>query len=112
MNAYYENNGRINSNSGNIRSNFTRTANGAQGARAAMEQPLFWLLRLLAFLANPTVRRVARVTLFACVFAGFIGVIGAMQNGNLGLGTGVLIGSLLLAVEYLCLRQKKATGNR
>ena len=112
MNAYYERNARVNSNNRNIRDRFNNTISHTQPMREAVDMPLLWLLRMLASLCNPTVCRVVKLVVFASVFVGFIGIIGAMQSGSLGLGTGFLIGCLLLAVEYLCLRSKKATSNR
>ena len=38
---------------------------------------------------------------------GMIGIFGAVECGSLGIGAGFLLGMLLVAVEYLCLRTQR-----
>ena len=63
-----------------------------------------FLFLILRFLSGQTVIRTVKTVAIALSLIGFVGIIGAMENGTLGLGAGLLIGTLLLAIEYLCLR--------
>ena len=49
-------------------------------------------------------KRIAKAVFFTVCLVGFVGIIGAMEAGSLALGTGLILGSALLAIEYLCLR--------
>ena len=104
MNTYFEKNGSFNSNNRIFEACYYETAKSAGKAQRALELLLSWIRALLKILTVAKVRRIARVFTVAVSLVGFIGVIGAMDHGSIGLGTGLLIGALLLGVEYLCLR--------
>ena len=100
MNKYFDKNDMFDSNS-RIYEGFFADVTNAKNPWKKISDFLFLILR---FLSGQTVIRCAKATAVALSLIGFVGIIGAMENGALGLGTGLLIGALLLAVEYLCLR--------
>ncbi len=95
MNKYYENNGAFYSNN----RIYTRTGRTAFSLAAL-------LAMLLSLLSNKTVCGVIRALVTVGILVGFVGIIGAMDAGTLGLGAGLCIGTLLLGAEYLCLRRQ------
>ena len=104
MNAYYHHNEDFVSNKGIINAYF-----GASATRVSVgEKLLSMLLALVRFLTCATVRRITKATAVAVTLVAFIGVIGAMESGALGLGAGLFIGAILLGIEYLCLRPHRA----
>ncbi len=64
------------------------------------------LAALLSVTENKVLMGVVRATVTVIVLVSFVGIIGAMDAGSLGMGAGLLIGALLLAAEYLCLRRQ------
>lgn len=107
MNAYYENKGRFNSNSRTFEGYFTETKQSANLLRDAAKKLLAYLTLLLRVLTDSRVCRIAKAVSVAVSLVGFVGVIGAIEHGNLGMGTGLLIGASLLGLEYLCLRGRR-----
>jgi len=57
----------------------------------------------LSALACSRILRVAKAVTFSVVLFSFLGVVGAMEHGRLGIGSGLLISAVLLGLEYLCL---------
>ena len=107
MNAYYENNGSFNSNSRIFEGYFTETSKPAGVFRKTVEKLLSLLSALVRILSDSRVCRIAKVASVAVSLVGFVGVIGAIEHGRLGIGTGLLIGAILLGLEYLCLRGRR-----
>lgn len=97
MNASYEKNGYFDSN--------TRIFEGCFTEPAPRENHLQKLLARVSALPVARVLRVAGTTLS---LVGFVGVIGAMERGTVSLLSGLCIGALLIGVEYLCLRGRRA----
>ena len=107
MNAYYENNGRFSSNNRIFEGCFpeTKKSHGTlQGLRRKLTSSVTALAKALS---DSRVCRFAKAISLAVSLVGFVGVIGAIEHGGIGLGTGLLIGSVLLGVEYLCLRGRR-----
>ncbi len=96
MNKYFDRNDVFNSNSRTYEGCFTE-------AKAENHIWNFLLAALQIFSGHAFLQKI-RVALVALSLIGFIGIIGAMEAGSLGTGTGLLIGALLLSVEYLCLK--------
>lgn len=107
MNTYFEKNRNLDSNSRIFEAYFTDTAKPVGAFRKWLDSVLCVLSSILRALIGATARRIAKVTTVAICLIGFIGVIGAIEHGTLGVGTGLLIGAILLGVEYLCLRGKR-----
>ena len=112
MNTYFEKNGNFNSNSRIFEAYFTETVKTAGTLEKSLDSLLCFLSVLLRILTGATVRRIAKVSAVALSLVGFIGVIGAIEHGSLSIGMGLLLGAVLLGIEYLCLRGKpSAKGN-
>ena len=79
----------------------------ASNVKSPLKKLSDFLFLLLRFFSGQTVIRTVKAVMVALSLIGFIGIIGAMERGSLGLGTGLLIGALLLSVEYLCLRGRQ-----
>ena len=97
MNASYEKNGRFNSNTRIFEACFTEAAPRENH-----------LQKLLSRISALPLGRVLRVAGTALSLVGFVGVIGAMEKGTVSLLSGLCIGALLIGVEYLCLRGRRA----
>lgn len=107
MNAYYENKGSFNSNNRIFEGYFTETKQTSNLLRNAAKRLLAYLMLLVRVLTDSRVCRIAKAVSVAVSLVGFVGVIGAIEHGNLSIGTGLLIGAILLGVEYLCLRGRR-----
>ena len=102
MNKYFEKNDNFNSNNRIYEGYFTEARNESGFGKRALDL----LSLILNFLLCESFLQRAKMVLVALSLVGFIGVIGAMEAGSLGMGSGLLIGGLLLAVEYLCLKRR------
>ena len=112
MNAYFDKNRNFNSNNRTYNSYFETQAKPAIRLRTVLEALLTGLLALLSILCGARARVLIRVTAVAIAFVGFIGVIGAVEHGSLTMLGGVLIGSLLIGLEYLALRGSKKQAKK
>ena len=106
MNAYFENNNGYNSNSRIIEAYFGETLSQQRMHRRGAELLLSMLAALLSALTSAKARSILKALSVAVCLVGFVGIIGAMEQGTLGLGAGFLIGMLLVGIEYLCLRRR------
>ena len=106
MNAYYDKNGQGCSNKGIVEAYFGESVKTVSGWERALERILSVLALIVSFLCSDLCRRIAKATSVAVCLVGFVGVIGAMERGTLGLGLGLLIGAILLGIEVLCLRPR------
>lgn len=112
MNTYFEKNENFSSNSRIFEAYFTEAVKPAGTFQKCLDSMLYLLSALLRILTGATVRRIAKVSAVALSLVGFIGVIGAIERGSLGIGMGLLLGAILLGIEYLCLRGKpNVNGN-
>ncbi len=108
MNRYMDNSSRIDSDSGIFETFFTDARSYRTSAQKVLDSILSFLFIMRRCLCSQETRRWVRVVSVALCLVGFVGVIGAMERGTLGLGMGLLIGAGLLLVEYLCLKGKPA----
>ncbi len=106
MNTYYQENGQVNSNNDIFELYFYEGAKKAPAWKRAADRILALVSALIAILCGAHVRTALRVGGVALSLVGLIGVIGAMESGSLNLAVGVLLGAILVGLEYLCLRHK------
>ena len=107
MNAYFDKNDCFNSNSRIIEAYFTETARRQSTADRVVKTLLSVLAVILSALTSARARCIFKVLSVAVCFVGFVGIIGAMEQGTIGLGAGFLIGMLLIGVEFICLRSRQ-----
>lgn len=104
MNRYFEKNDIFSSNSRIFEGYFDDVTAQKSGLEKWLEKLSCVLLSILVFLSSSTLVKTVKCLGVAGALVGFVGIIGAMEQGTLGLGTGLCIGGALLLVEYLCLR--------
>ena len=108
MNAYYNKNEEFNSNKRIIEAYFGESAKTTFAGQKVIDALLACLSALVCALCSATARRVIKATVFSVTLVGFVGVIGAMEHGSIGLGAGLALGIVLLCVELLCLRPHRS----
>lgn len=106
MNAYYHRNPTNNSNNEIFKELLLGSESTAPTWKRHVDNLLSLLAAMVAILTGSVARRMFRVFSFTAILFAFIALIGAVEAGVLGLGTGFLIGLPLLGIEYLCLRKK------
>ena len=96
MNGYY---------TGRENTNVTRRESARGTFADRVFDALFAFIALIVgLLRNKTIRTVVRYSVVAACFFCFIGLIGGIEQGLLSIGTGVVLGLLLIFVEILCLK--------
>ena len=105
MNISYQNNGRIYSNN-DIFCNYFNVGARPSKMRKAADAMLAALSLILTFLTAARTRTLARALGFGLCLIGFVGIIGAMETGAIGLGFGLILGAALFGIEVLCLRRQ------
>jgi hypothetical protein len=106
MNAYFDHNEKINTNKRIIEAYFADTTVAPGRLSRALDAVLSFLFACWKLLTGESVVRIAKVCGVALSLVGLVGVIGAIEQGTLALGAGLLIGLALLGIEYLCLRPR------
>ncbi|MBQ8432358.1 MAG: hypothetical protein IJX28_05695 [Clostridia bacterium] len=106
MNRSVERNDYTHSDNGIFEAFFTESQSYKTGLQKGVDALLSFLFVLRRILCGQAVRKWSKVVSLSLCLVGFVGVIGAMERGTLGLGMGMLIGAGLLLVEYFCLRSK------
>lgn len=106
MNAYYNKNEQVYSNKGIMEAYFGESVKTVSGWERALEGILSVLALIASVLCSDLCRRIVKAFSVAVCLVGFVGVIGAMERGTLGLGIGILIGMSFLGIEALCLRPR------
>ena len=106
MNRYIEKNSEFNSNRRIFEAYYNEVARPESRLQKVLETLVSYILMLVHMLSSAQVKALIKVFTVAVSLVGLVGIIGAMEQGSLGLGTGLLIGSLLIALEYLSLRGK------
>ena len=66
------------------------------------------IIALLNALTSAKTVAIFKLLGVAGALIGFVGIIGAVEQGTLTLGTAFLIGAILIGIEYLCLRPRRA----
>jgi hypothetical protein len=107
MNKYFDQNDIFNSNRRTYKGYFTETKKEKSAFQKWLEKVIALLSVLMRTISESSALRTVKVIGVAVSLIGFIGIIGAMEQGTLGMGSGLLIGSLLLLVEYLCLKGRR-----
>ena len=106
MNAYFDRNNEFNSNRRIIEAYFTESVRQPSAAWKASKALLSMLEALLALFTCAKAKCIFKALSVAACLVGFIGIIGAMEQGTLGLGIGFLAGMALVGIEFLCLRRR------
>lgn len=107
MNTAFEKNGNFNSNNRIFEGYFEEPAKTFGTIRRGLDSFLYIIVSVITALSSAKAIALYKVFGVACSLVGFIGVIGAVERGSLGFGAGLLIGAVLIGVEYLCLRSKR-----
>ncbi|MBR3893631.1 MAG: hypothetical protein IKJ35_00635 [Clostridia bacterium] len=107
MNTYFDQNEGFNSNKRIFEAYYQEARKPAGKLQRALDALLSSLSSLAKTETRAKVIRLAKACGVAVSLIGFVGVIGAMERGTLGLGSGLLIGALLIGAEYLCLRGRR-----
>ncbi len=105
MNTYYQQNRRISSNNDIFEVYFYGKAKPMPKWKKQLDSILSMLAAMVAFLTSARVRTALRVFGVGVSLVGFVGIIGAMEAGSLAILPGILLGLLLIGVEFLCLRR-------
>lgn len=107
MNASFEQNRTFNSNSRIFDAYFVESARPAKAWKRIADAVVSAAASAYSIWKNSALVRVLRAVGVAASLVGFLGIIGAMERGTLGLGAGLFWGLLLVGAEYLCLRKSK-----
>lgn len=107
MNAYFENSRSFNSNSRTFDAYFVENAKPLGGWRKVTDALSSVAASAYSIWKYSALCRILRAVGVAASLVGFVGIIGAMERGTIGLGAGLLMGLLLVGAEYLCLRKSK-----
>ena len=108
MNTCFDKKAEFDSNKRIMEAYFGEDAIAENPWRKYAEQFLFLLASLLRICTCAKARRICKAASLAVCLVGFIGIIGAMERGVIGLGLGFLIGAVLIGVEALCLRPHRS----
>lgn len=94
MNAYYEN------------KSFTSRINNTASIREVNvgDKLISLICAVVAFLTRASVVKVTKAAICTALFFAFFGIIGAMDNGNVGLFVGILLCAAVTFFEFLMLR--------
>lgn len=105
MDIFYQQNSKIHSNNDIFEVYFEESVMRAGTLRRMLDRMLAFFSHMLLSLTSARAKAIFRVGGVAVSLVGMVGVIGAMESGAVSLLGGVLIGALLIGVEYLCLRR-------
>lgn len=108
MNRYFEKENEFNSNSRIFEGFFKEEEYRKSRLEAYCEKLLTLPSRLAAIATNQKACGIVKAGVTACTLIALVGIVGAMEAGSLALGTGILCGALLLAVELLCLKGRRS----
>ena len=108
MNRYFDKKQNFNSNSRIYQAFYADTERVTRRAPKWLEALTARLEKAAADGTLTRALRIAKAVTFSLVLVAFLGVVGAIEYGKLGLGAGLMISSILLGIEYLCLRRHRA----
>lgn len=108
MNTYFERNEQFDSNNRIIEAYFGEAVKVVNPIARAIDSVLSLLFCLWQTLTSATARRVAKASSVVLSLIGLACIIGAIESGALALGMGLILGLGLVAIEYLCLRPRRA----
>ena len=107
MNAYFQQNEDFSSNKRIFEAYYNEAIKPAGRMQKSLDTLLSYLYIMIKALTSARAKAVLKAFTVAVSLVGFVGVIGAMEQGALGLGAGLAIGAVLIGAEYLCLRGKR-----
>ena len=107
MNTTFEQNSNFNSKSRTYEGYFEESASRAGNIRSGLESFLYIIASILTAMTSAKAIALFKVIGMAGALVGFVGIIGAVEQGTLGMGAGFGLGTLLVGIEYLCLRSKR-----
>ena len=106
MNKDYSANRSIISNNGIMTAFYEEIVGAAETRRGGFEKLLSAARNAWKILTGARARVLARVLAAVMSLIGLVGVVGAMELGNISLTAGTLLGLLLILAEYFCIRSK------
>ena len=108
MNTCFDKKANFDSNKRIIEAYFGEDAVCESPLKKYIDQFLFLLAAVLRTLTCTKARRICKALSLAVCLVGFVGIIGAMERGVIGLGLGFLIGLAMIGIEVLCLRPQRS----
>ena len=108
MNAYFEKEAQFETNKRIIEAYFTDTTVAPGHLERGLQAVLTALFVFWKMLTGTVARRIFKASGVALSLIGMVGIIGAMERGTLSLLAGLLIGTVLIGIEYLCLRPRRS----
>ena len=107
MNRYYDQNEQFRSNNRIFEGYFTESRKSVGGVQRRLDALLSILYAILVMLTSERAIRLGRVLGVVGSLVGMGVLFAAIEAGSVGLGVGLLLGSLLVGIEYLCLRRHR-----
>ena len=107
MNTTFEKNSSLNSKTRIFEGYFEESAKTVGRVQRALDSFLYIISMLITALTSARAISVLRTFGVAGALVGFVGVIGAVEQGSLGFGAAFLLGAILIGIEYLCLRRRR-----
>ena len=107
MNASFEKNGSFNSNNRIFDAYFVESAKPTGAWERIANAMSACVSSAYSIWKYSALSRILRAVGVSASLVGFVGIIGAMERGAIGLGAGLLMGLALVGIEYLCLRKNK-----
>ena len=101
MNKYYVTNEQFNSN----KRIFEAYYKEAEIKPSILQRVADFWLALLSVLTSERARTVAKAASVALCLIGLIGIAGAIENGTLSIGVGILVATVLLGIEFFSLKK-------
>ena len=108
MNRYYEKESTFNSNSRIFKAYYQEADLCNRPRFGALRRGVKQLREMLQTVVSTRALRIVKSIVFSVLFLGFLGVAGAIEQGSLGIGTGLLLSAILLVAEYFLLRAHRA----
>ena len=108
MNRYFDKTQEFDSNSRIFNAYYTNSKVSERPAPSVLDS-----LRAKLFSARRSkllrsVSRIAKPIVFSASLIGLLGIAAAIEAGSLGLGSGLTVSAILVAIEYLCIRSHRA----
>ena len=108
MNVYMNKNEDYNSNNRIIEAYFTENARPAGALQKALDSLLAFLYSVLQAISLEKICRGVKILSTVGCLLGLLGTVCAIENDTLGIGMGLLLGSALILIEYLCLKSHRS----
>ena len=105
MNKYYSNNEQFNSNRRIFEAYFTEVESRPSKLEKCLNRILSILAILLSAITCQRARSLAKTAIVVGCLIGLVGVIGAMEQGTVSLLSGFFFASIMIFVEFLCLKK-------